>query len=112
QVVTLAIDAKMHATYEWVTTDVPSEYQRAVTQLMANRKGQMQSMDVREGNWVRMTFRIPARCLICFRTTFMTETHGSGISNSLADGLDVWAGEIKARPTGSLDADRSGQITA
>ncbi len=112
QVVTQVIDGKVHEPYELVTIDVPSEYQGAVTQLMANRKGQMQSMDVREGNWVRMTFRIPARGLIGFRTTFMTETHGSGISNSLSDGLDIWAGEIKARPTGSLVADRSGQITA
>ncbi|MGO2165336.1 MAG: translational GTPase TypA, partial [Corynebacterium casei] len=112
QVVTQVIDGKVHEPYEMVTIDVPSEYQGAVTQLMANRKGQMQAMDVREGGWVRMTFRIPARGLIGFRTMFMTETRGSGISNSLSDGLDVWAGEIKARPTGSLVADRSGQITA
>ena len=59
-----------------------------------------------------MVFRIPARGLIGFRTQFLTETRGSGIANSISDGLDVWAGDIKARPTGSLVADRSGQITA
>ena len=68
-------------------------------------------MDVREGDWVRMVFRIPARGLIGFRTQFMTETRGAGIANSISDGLDVWAGEIKSRPTGSLVADRTGQIT-
>lgn len=112
QVVTQMIDGKLHEPYELVTIDSPAEFQGAITQLMANRKGMMQTMDVREGDWVRMEFRIPSRGLIGFRTQFMTETRGAGIANSLADGIDVWAGEIKARPTGSLVADRSGQITA
>lgn len=112
QVVTQVIDGKTMEPYEILTIDTPSEYQGAITQLLASRKGQMQAMDVREGNWVRMTFRVPSRGLIGFRTQFMTETRGSGIANSLSDGLDVWAGEIKSRATGSLVADRSGQITA
>ena len=111
QVVTQEIDVKTHEPYELVTIDTPSEHQGAITQLMAGRKGQMQSMDVREGDWVRMIFRIPARGLIGFRTQFMTETRGAGIANSMSDGLDVWAGPIKSRATGSLIADRSGQIT-
>ena len=112
QVVTQVIDGKTMEPYEMLTIDSPSEFQGAITQLLASRKGQMQSMDVREGDWVRMVFRVPARGLIGFRTQFLTETRGSGIANSISDGLDVWAGDIKARPTGSLVADRSGQITA
>ncbi|MDN6237058.1 MAG: translational GTPase TypA [Corynebacterium flavescens] len=112
QVVTQVIDGKTMEPYEILTIDSPSEFQGAITQLLAARKGQMQAMDVREGNWVRMIFRVPARGLIGFRTQFLTETRGAGIANSIADGLDVWAGDIKARATGSLIADRSGQITA
>lgn len=112
QVVTQVVDGKTMEPYEMLTVDTPSEYQGAVTQLLATRKGQMQSMDVREGGWVRMEFRVPARGLIGFRTQFLTETRGAGIANSISDGLDVWAGEIKSRATGSLVADRAGQITA
>ena len=111
QVVTKEIDGKTYEPYEILTIDSPSEHQGAITQLLAARKGQMQAMDVREGDWVRMIFRVPARGLIGFRTQFMTETRGAGIANSISDGLDVWAGDIKSRPTGSLVADRSGQIT-
>ena len=111
QVVTKEIDGKTYEPYEILTIDSPSEHQGAITQLLASRKGQMQAMDVREGDWVRMIFRVPARGLIGFRTQFMTETRGAGIANSISDGLDVWAGEIKSRPTGSLVADRTGQIT-
>lgn len=111
QVVTQQIDGKTYEPYEILTIDSPSEHQGAITQLLASRKGQMQSMDVREGDWVRMIFRVPARGLIGFRTQFMTETRGAGIANSISDGLDLWAGEIKSRATGSLVADRTGQIT-
>ena len=111
QVVTKEIDGKTYEPYEILTIDSPSEHQGAITQLLAARKGQMQAMDVREGDWVRMIFRVPARGLIGFRTQFMTETRGAGIANSISDGLDGWAGEIKSRPTGSLVADRTGQIT-
>ena len=111
QVVTQQIDGKTYEPYEILTIDSPSEHQGAITQLLASRKGQMQSMDVREGDWVRMIFRVPARGLIGFRTQFMTETRGAGIANSISDGLDVWAGDIKSRATGSLVADRTGQIT-
>ncbi|WP_273368362.1 translational GTPase TypA [Corynebacterium massiliense] len=111
EVVTREIDGKTYEPYEIMVIDTPSEHQGAVTQLMATRKGQMQSMDVREGGWIRMEFRIPARGLIGFRTTFLTETRGAGIANSYSDGMDVWAGEIQDRPNGSLVADRTGQIT-
>lgn len=111
EVVTHTINGQVHEPYEIVTIDVPGEFQGNVTQLLAGRKGQMQSMDIKEGDWVRMVFRIPARGLIGFRTQFMTETRGTGIANSMSDGMDVWAGQIKSRATGSLVADRSGKIT-
>lgn len=111
EVVTQRINGQVHEPYEIVTIDVPGEFQGNVTQLLAGRKGQMQSMDIKEGDWVRMVFRIPARGLIGFRTQFMTETRGTGIANSMSDGMDVWAGQIKSRATGSLVADRSGKIT-
>ncbi|RSZ65493.1 translational GTPase TypA [Corynebacterium hylobatis] len=112
QVVTQTIDGKIHEPYEHMIIDVPSEHQGAVTQLMAARKGQMTSMDSGSGDWVRMEFDVPARGLIGFRTTFMTETRGTGIANSYGIEARPWAGEIKGRSSGSLVADRSGKITA
>ena len=112
QVVTQEIDGKIHEPYEHMVIDTPSEHQGAVTQLLAVRKGQMTSMSNASGDWVRMEFDVPARGLIGFRTTFLTETRGAGIANSYSIGLRPWAGEIKGRASGSLVADRSGQITA
>jgi GTP-binding protein len=62
--------------------------------------------------WVRMEFLVPARGLIGFRTRFLTDTRGTGIASSIADGYEPWAGAIESRSTGSLVADRAGVVTA
>ena len=111
QVVTKTVDGKVQEPYEHLTIDVPEEHLGAVTQLMAARKGRMEQMGNQGTGWVRMEFLIPSRGLIGFRTTFMTETKGTGIANHYSAGYGEWAGEIKDRPTGSLVADRTGQIT-
>ncbi|MBC6768470.1 translational GTPase TypA [Corynebacterium sp. LK15] len=112
QVVTKTVDGKVQEPYEHLTIDVPEEHLGAVTQLMAARKGRMEQMGNQGTGWVRMEFLIPSRGLIGFRTTFMTETKGTGIANHYSAGYGECAGEIKDRPTGSLVADRTGQITA
>lgn len=112
QVVPKTIDGKVHEPFERMVIDVPGEHQGAVTQLLAARKGVMMSMDTTSTDWVRMEFDVPARGLIGFRTVFMTETKGTGIANHYSIGYRPWAGEIKDRASGSLVADRSGQVTA
>ncbi len=112
QVVTRVIDGVVHEPMEHVTIDIPEEHLGAVTQLMAARKGLMQSMSNHGSGWVRLEFQVPARGLIGFRTQFLTETRGTGIQSGEFDGYKPWQGEITRRPTGSLVADRSGAATA
>ncbi|WP_277208982.1 translational GTPase TypA [Isoptericola croceus] len=111
QVVTKEIDGKRHEPMERMTIDVPEEYLGAVTQLMAARKGRMETMANHGTGWVRMEFVVPARGLIGFRTRFLTETRGTGIASSYAEGYEPWQGPIESRSTGSLVADRSGVVT-
>ena len=111
QVVTKTIDGKVHEPMERMTIDVPEEYLGAVTQLLAQRKGRMETMSNHGTGWVRMEFLVPARGLIGFRTRFLTETRGTGIASSIAEGFEPWAGVIETRMTGSLVADRAGVAT-
>jgi GTP-binding protein len=96
---------------ERLTVDVPEEYLGTVTQLLAARKGRMATMANHGSGWVRMEFLVPARGLIGFRTRFLTETRGTGIASSIAEGYEPWAGPIESRNTGSLVADRAGVAT-
>ena len=112
QVVTKEIDGKVHEPLERLTVDAPEEFLGAITELLATRKGRMENMTNHGTGWIRMEFVVPARGLIGFRTDFLTETRGTGMSSSISDGFIPWAGEIRARNNGSLVADRSGVVTA
>jgi predicted membrane GTPase involved in stress response len=61
--------------------------------------------------WVRLEYTVPARGLIGFRTQFLTDTRGTGIAHHVFEGYEPWAGALRARPTGSLVADRLGTVT-
>ncbi|WP_349829396.1 translational GTPase TypA [Brevibacterium litoralis] len=111
QVVTKDIDGKLHEPLDHMTIDVPEEHLGAVTQLMASRKGVMETMSNHGTGWVRMEFKVPSRGLIGFRTRFLTETRGTGIANSISAGHTPWAGEIELRTNGSMVSDRAGVVT-
>ena len=109
KVLTREIDGKVHEPVERMTIDVPEEYLGTVTQLMASRKGRMETMSNHGSGWVRMEFVVPARGLIGFRTEFMTETRGTGIAHHVFEKFEPWFGDLRTRPNGSLVADRAGQ---
>ncbi|MDQ2845936.1 MAG: translational GTPase TypA [Actinomycetota bacterium] len=111
QVVTREVDGKKQEPFERLTIDVPEEYLGAVTQLLAVRKGRMENMTNHGTGWIRLEFHVPSRGLIGFRTDFLTDTRGTGIASALFDGYGPWAGEMRARATGSLVADRAGRAT-
>ena len=97
--------------FEHLTIDAPEEHLGAITQLMAARKGRMETMVNHGTGWVRMEFIVPSRGLIGFRTEFLSVTRGTGIANAISAGYDDWAGHIVARATGSIVADRAGVAT-
>ena len=66
QVVTKEIDGKRYEPMEQMTIDVPEDYLGKVTELMAARKGKLQTMSNHGTGWVRLIFRVPARGLISF----------------------------------------------
>jgi GTP-binding protein len=111
QVVTKTIDGKLHEPFERLTVDAPEDYLGPITQLLASRKGQLEQMGGHGSGRVRVEYLIPARGLIGFRTEFLTETRGTGIANHDFHGYLPWAGEFRTRNSGSLVADRSGQVT-
>ena len=112
QVVTREVDGKLHEPVELLTIDAPEEFLGAITQILAQRKGQMTQMTNHGTGWVRMEFLVPSRGLIGFRTEFLTETRGTGIANHVFHGYEPWAGTITTRTTGSLVSDRSGVATS
>ncbi|MFI9581360.1 translational GTPase TypA [Streptomyces sp. NPDC052236] len=111
EVVTQQIDGKLHEPIERMTIDCPEEHLGAITQLMATRKGRMETMTNHGSGWIRMEWIVPSRGLIGFRTEFLTQTRGTGIAHSIFEGHEPWFGDLRTRHNGSLVADRSGTVT-
>jgi GTP-binding protein TypA/BipA len=111
QVVTRLVDGKVHEPMERLTIDAPSEYQGAIIQMLAVRKGRLEQMVDHGTGWNRMEYVVPARGLIGFRTEFLTDTRGTGLLHHIFEGYAPWHGELRLRPSGSLVADRRGPTT-
>jgi GTP-binding protein len=112
QVVTQKINNELHEPIELAVIDVPEQFIGVVTEAMGRRKGTMTKMINHGHGRVRMEFEIPSRGLIGFRNEFLTETKGTGLLNTLFLRWGKWQGEVAGRGTGSLVADRPGEVTA
>ena len=95
---------------EKATLDVPAEFVGAVVQKLGQRKGDLIEMTP-VGSRTRIIYSIPSRCLLGYRSEFMTDTHGEGIINTIFDGYEPYRGEVTMRFTGSLVASEDGETT-
>ena len=111
EVVTKSIDGVLNEPTERATIDIPEEHVGAVSQLLGERRGQLELMGNHGTGWVRLEYVIPARGLIGFRTKFLTETRGTGLINHVFEGYTPWVGELRTRHSGSIVADRKGKVT-
>ncbi len=111
QTITKSINGILHEPMELLSIDVPEEFVGVVTQQVGSRKGKMLKMQNNGRGRVRLDFRVPSRGLIGFRSQFLTDTKGTGLSNSLFDGYEEWQGQLSKRNTGALVADRPGRTT-
>jgi GTP-binding protein TypA/BipA len=112
QVVSRTIGGKVHEPVERLTVDIPEDFVGVVTQLLGLRRGRLEQMVNHGTGWVRMEYLVPARGLIGFRTEFLTETRGTGLMHHVFEAYEPWAGDLRTRVTGSLVADRPGQVTS
>ncbi|MEW6272136.1 MAG: translational GTPase TypA [Thermodesulfobacteriota bacterium] len=104
-------DGKVLEPMEVAVIDLPEEYIGVVSQLLAMRRGVMTKMSPPSSGRVRLEFSVPSRGLIGFRSSFLTDTRGTGIINAMFNGWAPWAGEIQRRTNGAMVADREGTAT-
>ena len=112
RVITKEIDGKLSEPVEMLYLDIPEEFVGIMSEKLSVRKGRMVNIINHGSGRVNLEFRIPSRGLIGFRTTFMTDTKGAGVMNTIMEGYEPWFGAIPQRNTGALVSDRSGKVTA
>jgi GTP-binding protein len=113
EVIRREIDGVMCEPWESLTVDMEEQYQGGVMERLAERKGQLQSMQADGRGRIRIDYRIPARGLIGFRTEFLTATAGTGLIYNVFEKYDtaVSAG-IGQRVNGVLISNMQGKALA
>ncbi len=110
--VTHEVDGAVHEPMELLVCDMPDSAVGSVTERLGPRKGRMVDMAHLGSGRVRISFRIPARGLIGFRTEYMTLTRGEGIMSSQPDGYEPWQGTVPKRVNGAVVVETEGEATA
>jgi GTP-binding protein len=85
EVITKEVDGQKVEPYEELIIDVPQNYQGAVMQELAQRRGDMKNMAPDAHGRVRLDYVIPTRGLIGFHSKFLTSTSGTGIMHHVFD---------------------------
>ncbi|HMV45681.1 MAG TPA: translational GTPase TypA, partial [Leptospiraceae bacterium] len=98
--------------YETLVMDLPDQYTGQIISELNRRKGEMTHMDAHESGITRVEYIIPTRGLIGFRSYFISETRGEGVSTSRFLHYGPYKGEIPGRKNGALISMDSGDTTA
>ncbi len=86
---------------EKVIIDVPTEFSGTVINKLNLRKGMMVDMDS-DGLRDKVTYHIPTRGLIGFKSEFTNDTRGEGVMVKSSIGYEEYKGKIEGRQNGTL----------
>lgn len=113
RVVVKEVDGKAQEPYESLVVDVEDIHQGAVIEELGKRRAELQDMISDNKGRMRMTFLIPTRGLIGFRTEFLGMTSGTGILTHIFDHYGVVKeGDIAKRGRGVLVSMTKGKTLA
>lgn len=107
EVILKKIDGVTCEPIEEVVCDVPTEYSGTVISALNIRKGMLQNME-EEGTYTRITYTVPTRGLIGYRSDFINTTHGEGTMVQRLSGYEPWKGDIPQRENGALISTETG----
>ncbi|MFC1898751.1 translational GTPase TypA [Chloroflexota bacterium] len=108
EAITKVIDGKLVEPIESLTIDTKDEYIGILTEILSKRQALMTDMHNDSQGNVRLTFQIPTKGLLGFRSSFLISTRGESIMNTLFQGYELWRGEITSTRNGVLVASERG----
>jgi len=94
--------------YENLIVDVPEAYAGSSIERLSGRKAEMKDMQTANGR-TTLTFHIPARGLIGFRSEFIRMTRGEGVMYHTFLHYRPYAGDIPRQRNGSIIAFEQGE---
>jgi len=105
------VDGATEEPFESLVIEVPQEKLGPVMELVGARRGQMSEMQ-HHGEYVYLTFSIPARGLIGLRTRLLNATQGTAIMHHRFESYQPMEGDIPSRLNGVLVSMAAGKVFA
>jgi len=105
---TKVIDNTVYEPYEHLTVDTHEEYIGILTEELSGRLAELINMTNDGVGNTRLEYNIPTRGLIGFRSVFLRDTRGTGVTNSVFTGFQPMSGEVKTENNGVLVASEAG----
>ncbi|MEX1027315.1 MAG: translational GTPase TypA [Candidatus Paceibacterota bacterium] len=111
EVIVKDVDGVKSEPFEEVIILVPEGMSGVVIEKLSNRRGSM--MDMRqEGSQTRITFQVPTRGLLGYRSEFVVDTKGEGIMTSVFHSFQPYAGTVTKTEYGSMVSMAKGKALA
>ncbi len=107
EVILHKIDGVTCEPVEELVCDVPNDYAGSVISSLNIRKGMLENMED-QGSYTRITYAVPTRGLIGYRSDFINMTRGEGTMVRRLAGYEPWKGEIPQRENGALVSTETG----
>jgi GTP-binding protein len=98
--------------FEELILDVVNETVGACIERLGSRRAEMINMHASPDGRTRLAFLVPSRCLMGFRTEFLTITRGEGLMHHMFSGYHPFKGGTVGRSRGVLIASDPGNATA
>lgn len=111
QVIIKEIDGVRYEPMEELTINLPEEYSSRAIDMVTKRKGEMTSMNNRDGR-ISLVFTIPSRGIIGLNNALLTATAGEAVVAHRFLEFAPWRGTIEKRNNGSIIAIETGTAYA
>lgn len=111
EVLTKTLDDVLCEPFEDLILDVPDEDAGSCIERLCQRRGEMLEMHSQAGRTM-LTFKMPSRGLLGFRSEFVRLTRGHGMMTHAFSEYRPWLGEIPSTRNGALVASDPGEATA
>ena len=96
---------------EEVIIDTPDEYSGSIIERLSQRKGELKSFDQLDGGKSKLSFIVPMRGLIGYRSELTNETKGQAIMNTLFHSYTPHLGTFDRSNKGALISTSTGRVT-
>jgi len=108
EAITTLVNGKLYEPYERIFIATPEAFIGPITEEMASRLGKLQDMRNDGNGTMHLTYSLPTRGLIGFRSFLLQSTRGTAIMNSELMESQVMGGQVKVTRFGAIVASETG----